>query len=212
MRCVPAAGCGCIPLAVGLNWRRWRCVSSRSCPLVVDCWRCVRLLCGGPNPLTRGLTALRWFVCVRAGVESLARARAFGDAFPACLLFLPSVCAASCSFPLSPSPPVFLRGVAACSRAMLIVSASWRHPSPSLPLPVCLSFPVGCGVLHRVRAGPHTPTARRDLPCCSSFLWAMVLRAVPSDCLVPRSLRGCSALLLTDLSGVLPLLLLFSNS
>ncbi|RNC51303.1 trans-sialidase, partial [Trypanosoma cruzi] len=79
-----------------------------------------------------------------------------------------------------------------------------------LPPPVCLSFPVGCGVLHRVRAGPQTPTARRDLPCCCSFLWAMVLRAVPSDCLVPRSLRGCSALLLTDLSGVLPLLLLYS--
>ncbi|RNC34776.1 retrotransposon hot spot (RHS) protein [Trypanosoma cruzi] len=43
-------GCGRVPLAVGLNWRRWRCV---------------RLLCGGPNPLTRGLTALRWCrVCV----------------------------------------------------------------------------------------------------------------------------------------------------
>ncbi|RNC35082.1 trans-sialidase [Trypanosoma cruzi] len=49
-----------------------------------------------------------------------------------------------------------------------------------LPPPVCLSFPVGCGVLHRVRAGPHTPIARRDLPCCCLFLWAMVLRAVPS--------------------------------
>ncbi|RNC51626.1 trans-sialidase [Trypanosoma cruzi] len=30
------------------------------------------------------------------------------------------------------------------------------------PLSVCLSFPVGCGVLHRVSAGPHTSTARRD--------------------------------------------------
>ncbi|RNC35757.1 retrotransposon hot spot (RHS) protein [Trypanosoma cruzi] len=38
-------GCGRIMLAVGLNWRRWRCVSSR--PLVVDCWRCVCLLYGG---------------------------------------------------------------------------------------------------------------------------------------------------------------------
>ncbi|KAF8283591.1 trans-sialidase, putative, partial [Trypanosoma cruzi] len=38
-------GCGRIPLSVGLNWRRWRCVAS--CPLVVDCWRCVRLSCGG---------------------------------------------------------------------------------------------------------------------------------------------------------------------
>ncbi|RNC38313.1 retrotransposon hot spot (RHS) protein [Trypanosoma cruzi] len=55
-------GCGRIPLAVGLNWRR--CVSFFSCPLVGDCRRCVRLLCGGPNPLTRGLTALRWCVCV----------------------------------------------------------------------------------------------------------------------------------------------------
>ncbi|EKG03264.1 trans-sialidase, putative, partial [Trypanosoma cruzi] len=36
----------------------------------------------------------------------------------------------------------------------------------SIHLSACLSFPVGCGVLRRVRAGPHTPTARRDLPCC----------------------------------------------
>ncbi|PWU99564.1 putative retrotransposon hot spot protein (RHS) [Trypanosoma cruzi] len=45
-------GCGRIPLAVGLNWGRWRCV---------------RLLCGGPNPLTRGLTALRC-LCVSAAL------------------------------------------------------------------------------------------------------------------------------------------------
>ncbi|PBJ68593.1 hypothetical protein BCY84_05488 [Trypanosoma cruzi cruzi] len=45
-------GCGRVPLAVGLNWRRWRCV---------------RLLCGGPNPLTRGMTALRWCLCVCEG-------------------------------------------------------------------------------------------------------------------------------------------------
>ncbi|RNC32103.1 trans-sialidase, partial [Trypanosoma cruzi] len=31
-----------------------------------------------------------------------------------------------------------------------------------LSLSASLSFPVGCGVLHRVRAGPHAPTARRD--------------------------------------------------
>ncbi|PBJ79652.1 retrotransposon hot spot protein (RHS) [Trypanosoma cruzi cruzi] len=37
-------GCGRIPLAVRMFWRRWRCV---------------RLLCGWPNPPTRGLTALR---------------------------------------------------------------------------------------------------------------------------------------------------------
>ncbi|RNC44319.1 putative retrotransposon hot spot (RHS) protein [Trypanosoma cruzi] len=52
VRSVLAAGCGRVPLAVGLNWRRWRCV---------------RLLCGGPNPLTRGLTALRWCLCVCEG-------------------------------------------------------------------------------------------------------------------------------------------------
>ncbi|RNC41362.1 hypothetical protein TcCL_NonESM09061 [Trypanosoma cruzi] len=47
VRCVPAAGCGRMPLAVGLNWRRWRWVTSSPCPLVCGCWRCVRLLCGG---------------------------------------------------------------------------------------------------------------------------------------------------------------------
>ncbi|RNC35776.1 trans-sialidase [Trypanosoma cruzi] len=36
--------------------------------------------------------------------------------------------------------------------------------SISLSLFTSLSFPVGCGVLHGVRAGPPTPTARRDLP------------------------------------------------
>ncbi|RNC32069.1 retrotransposon hot spot (RHS) protein [Trypanosoma cruzi] len=46
-------GCGRIPLAVRMFWRRWRCV---------------RLLCGGPNPLTRGLTALRWCLCVSAAL------------------------------------------------------------------------------------------------------------------------------------------------
>ncbi|ESS66451.1 putative retrotransposon hot spot (RHS) protein [Trypanosoma cruzi Dm28c] len=45
-------GCGRIPLAVRMFWRRWRCV---------------RLLCGWPNPPTRGLTALR-FVCVSAAL------------------------------------------------------------------------------------------------------------------------------------------------
>ncbi|PBJ76187.1 trans-sialidase [Trypanosoma cruzi cruzi] len=119
-------GCGCIPFSVGLDWRQWRCVSSCSCPLVDDCWRCVRLLCGGPNPLTRGLAALRCClcVCVRAGVELPARARALAVLFPPAICFFRVCCAASCFFPLSSSPPVFLHGVAACSRAMLIVSAS----------------------------------------------------------------------------------------
>ncbi|RNE96861.1 retrotransposon hot spot (RHS) protein [Trypanosoma cruzi] len=124
---VLAAGLrGRIPLAVGLNWRQWRCVSSCSCPLVDDCWRCVRLLCGGPNPLTHGLAALRCClcVCVRAGVELPARARALAVLFPPAICFFRVCCAASCFFPLSSSPPVFLHGVAACSRAMLIVSAS----------------------------------------------------------------------------------------
>ncbi|PBJ80172.1 trans-sialidase [Trypanosoma cruzi cruzi] len=120
---VLAAGCGRIPLAVGLKWRRWRCVASPR-PLVDDCWQCVRLLCGGPNPLTRGLAALRWCVCLRAGVDLPARVKPFAVLFPPVICSFRVCCAASCFFPLSSSPPVFLRGVAACSRAMLIVSAS----------------------------------------------------------------------------------------
>ncbi|RNC41377.1 retrotransposon hot spot (RHS) protein [Trypanosoma cruzi] len=117
-------GCGRIPLAVGLNWRRRRWVTS-SCPLWVDCWRCVCLLCGGPNPLTRGLTALRWCLCVSEGWCGVAgQYEGLGGAFPARRLFLPCVFVLLVAFPLSSSPPVFLRGVAACSRAMLIVSAS----------------------------------------------------------------------------------------
>ncbi|RNC51927.1 putative retrotransposon hot spot (RHS) protein [Trypanosoma cruzi] len=81
-------------------WRRWRCVASCCCLLVVDCWRCVRLLCGGPNPLTRGLTALRWCVSVRAGVELPARARAVAVLFPLVICFFRVRCAASCFFPL----------------------------------------------------------------------------------------------------------------
>ncbi|KAF5220244.1 trans-sialidase [Trypanosoma cruzi] len=163
-------------------WRRWRCVASCCCPLVDDCWRCVRLLCGGPNPLTRGLTALRWCVCVCEGWCGVAgQGEGRGGAFPACNLFLPC---ALCCFLLF-SPVILSSCVPAWSGRMLtghvdcecLLTASI---SLSLSPPVCLSFPVGCGVLHRVRAGPHTPTARRDLPCCCSFLWAMVLRAVPS--------------------------------
>ncbi|RNC41680.1 putative retrotransposon hot spot (RHS) protein [Trypanosoma cruzi] len=80
VRCVPAAGCGRMPLAVGMSWWRWRCVSSCPRPLVVDCWRCVRFLCGGPNPLTRGLTAVRWCLC-----EGWCGVAGQGDAF-GCIL------------------------------------------------------------------------------------------------------------------------------
>ncbi|RNF08723.1 retrotransposon hot spot (RHS) protein [Trypanosoma cruzi] len=99
--CVVFVGCGRIPLAVGLNWRRWRCVASRPRPLVVDCWRCVRLLCGGPNLLIRGLTAPRWCVCVRAGVELPARARPLAVLFPPVVCSFRVCCAASCLFPLT---------------------------------------------------------------------------------------------------------------
>ncbi|EKG08747.1 trans-sialidase, putative, partial [Trypanosoma cruzi] len=42
---------------------------------------------------------------------------------------------------------------------------------------------------------------------CCSFLWAMVLRAVPYGFIFSHTLCGHSALLLTDVSDVLPLLL-----
>ncbi|PBJ77660.1 trans-sialidase [Trypanosoma cruzi cruzi] len=172
---VLAAGCGCIPLSVGWNWRRWRCVVPPR-PLADDCWRCVRLLCGGPNPLARGLTALRW--CVLEGWCGVAgQGEGRGAAFSAicffrvlcCFLLFSLVILSSCVTAWSGR---LLTGHVDCE---CLLTASIH-----LPLSVCLSFPVGCGVLHRVRAGPHTPTARRDLPCCCSFLWAMVLRAVPS--------------------------------
>ncbi|PBJ77665.1 hypothetical protein BCY84_06004 [Trypanosoma cruzi cruzi] len=84
-------GCGRVPLAVGLNWRRWRCV---------------RLLCGGPNPLTRGLTALRWClcVCVRAGA---------GDA-PLCCSFRIVLCPALCVGALLWSPRTCLMYCRCC--------------------------------------------------------------------------------------------------
>ncbi|RNF11576.1 trans-sialidase [Trypanosoma cruzi] len=176
--CVVFVGSGLWPYPVGRGIELEAvalCLFSSS--IVGGCWRCVRLLCGGPNLLIRGLTAPRWCVCVRAGVELPASARAVAVPFPTVVLFLPCVCAAFCFSPLT-----LFSCASAWSGRMLtghvdrecVLTAS-IHFSP----PVCLSFPVVCGVLHRVRAGPHTPTARRDLPCCCSFLCAMVLRAVP---------------------------------
>ncbi|ESS55501.1 trans-sialidase [Trypanosoma cruzi Dm28c] len=121
-----------------------------------------------------------------------------GAAFPACRLFLPCVCAAFCF------PPLTLFSCVPAWSGRLLTGHVDREclltASIHLPPPVCLSFPVVCGVLHRVRAGPHTPTARRDLPCCCSFLCAMVLRAVPYRLSFSRSLHRCSALLCSPLT------------
>ncbi|RNC61197.1 hypothetical protein TcCL_ESM00962 [Trypanosoma cruzi] len=118
-------GCGRVPFSVGLNWRRRRWVTSSSCPLVVDCWQCLPSFCVEG----RILSPADWqhcdgvFVCEGwCGVAG--QGVALGDAFPTCLLFLLCVLCCFLPFPLSPFSPVFLRGVAACSRAMLIVSAS----------------------------------------------------------------------------------------
>ncbi|KAF5214866.1 hypothetical protein ECC02_012492 [Trypanosoma cruzi] len=126
------------------------------------------------HPRTDGTAMVR--VCVRAGVELPARARVLAVLFPPVVFFF-------CVLQLLTVFPVIISSfVPAWSGRMLTGHVDFEcllTASIHLPSPVCLSFPVGCGVLHRVRAGPHTPTARRDLPCCCSFLWAMVLRAVP---------------------------------
>ncbi|RNC35547.1 retrotransposon hot spot (RHS) protein [Trypanosoma cruzi] len=84
---------------------------------------CAFLLCGGPNPLVRGLAALRWCVCDGwCGVAGQGEGR--GGAFPATGVCSLRVFVLLLAFPLLSSPPLFLRGVAACSRAMWIVSAS----------------------------------------------------------------------------------------
>ncbi|ESS61367.1 hypothetical protein TCDM_11056 [Trypanosoma cruzi Dm28c] len=145
------------------------------------------------HPRTDGTAMVR--VCEGwCGVAGQGEGR--GAAFPARNLFLPCVCAAFCLSPLFSCASAWsgrlLTGHVDCE---CVLTAS-IHFSP----PVCLPFPVVCGVLHRVRAGPHTPTARRDLPCCCSFLWAMVLRAVPSGLSFSRSLHRCSALLCSPLT------------
>ncbi|PBJ80480.1 trans-sialidase [Trypanosoma cruzi cruzi] len=184
---VLCVGCGRIPLSVGLKWRRWRCVTSPPCHWwLIAGGVCV--CCGGPNPLARGLTALRW--CVFEGWCGVAgQGEGRGAAFPACNLFLPCVL---CCFLLF-SLVILSSCVTAWSGRMLtghvdcecVLTAS-IYFSP----PVCLSFPVVCGVLHCVRAGPHTPTARRV-----AALFCVRWFSVPflPDCLVSCSPRGFCA-------------------
>ncbi|RNF05970.1 hypothetical protein TcG_10521 [Trypanosoma cruzi] len=103
--CALCVGCGLWPYSVGhgIELEAVAVILSSSSSLVGDCWLCV---------------------CLRAGVELPARLRAVTVLFPPVVCFFRVCCTASYFFPLSSSPPVFLRGVAACSRAMLIVSAS----------------------------------------------------------------------------------------
>ncbi|KAF8283958.1 putative trans-sialidase [Trypanosoma cruzi] len=118
---VLAAGLWLYPVVRGVELEAVAVCRFSSC-IVCDCWRCVRLLWRVESQFTRGLAALRWCLFVRAGVELPASARTVAILFPK---FVSSVCVVLLlAFPLSSSPPVFLRGVAACSRAMLIVSAS----------------------------------------------------------------------------------------
>ncbi|PBJ76090.1 trans-sialidase [Trypanosoma cruzi cruzi] len=80
-------GCGCIPLSVGLSWRRWLRVSSRPRPLADDCWQCVRLLwrAESSHPRTDG-TAM---VCVCEGWCGVAgQGEGRGGAFLVCRLFV----------------------------------------------------------------------------------------------------------------------------
>ncbi|PBJ73032.1 trans-sialidase [Trypanosoma cruzi cruzi] len=135
------------------------------CDIVV--WRAESFL-----PQTDGTAMV--FVCEGwCGVAGQVEGR--GAAFPARNLLLLCV-VLLLAFPLTLPSCVpawsgrMLTGHVDCE---CLLTAS-THLSP----PLCLSFPVVFDVLHRVRAGPHTPTARRDLPCCCSFLCAMALRAV----------------------------------
>ncbi|RNC45005.1 hypothetical protein TcCL_NonESM05231 [Trypanosoma cruzi] len=89
--CVVFVGCGLWPYPVvrGIELEAV-CCSSSSLSIVCDCWRCVSFSCGGPNPLTRGLTAPRSCVCEGwCGVAGQDEDR--GGAFLACRLFLPCV-------------------------------------------------------------------------------------------------------------------------
>ncbi|RNC39924.1 exo-alpha-sialidase [Trypanosoma cruzi] len=62
VRCVLAAGLW--PYPVGRETElEAAAVCLFSSPIVGECGRCARFLCGGPNSSTRGLAALR-FVCV----------------------------------------------------------------------------------------------------------------------------------------------------
>ncbi|RNC33948.1 hypothetical protein TcCL_Unassigned03305 [Trypanosoma cruzi] len=125
VRCVLAAGLWPYPVGRGIELEAMVALGLFCSSMVGGCWRCVRLLCGGPNPLTRGLTALRWCVCVCevwCGVAGQCEGR--GGAFPETGVCFFCVFVLLLAFPSSPSPLVFLRGVAACSRAVLIVSAS----------------------------------------------------------------------------------------
>ncbi|RNC34653.1 retrotransposon hot spot (RHS) protein [Trypanosoma cruzi] len=74
---------------------------------------CASLLCEGPNPLTRGLAALRWCVCVGSGVELPARARALAVLFPPAICFF-RVCL--CCFLLFP-----------CYLLLLCSCVEWPH-------------------------------------------------------------------------------------
>ncbi|RNE96814.1 trans-sialidase, partial [Trypanosoma cruzi] len=137
---VLAAGLWPYPVGRGVELEAVAVCRFSSC-IVCDCWRCVRLLCGGPNPLTRGLAALRWCVFVRAGVELPARARTVAVLFPK---FVSSVCVVLLlAFPLV----ILSSCVSAWSGRMLtghvdcecLLTASIHLPL-SLPLPVCHSL------------------------------------------------------------------------
>ncbi|EAN82468.1 trans-sialidase [Trypanosoma cruzi] len=115
-------GCGRVPLSVGFELEAVAvCLffsSSIGVWLLAVCafllWRAEP-----SHPRTDGTAMV--FVFVRAGVELPARARAVEVLFPS--VFCSFVCFVLL-LAFSPFSPVFLRGVAACSRAMLIVIAS----------------------------------------------------------------------------------------
>ncbi|PBJ77892.1 hypothetical protein BCY84_05469 [Trypanosoma cruzi cruzi] len=125
--CGSASACG----SLGDYWHRERCVLAAgpwpypfgheteleavavcpfSSPIVGECGRCARFLCGGPNPPTRALAALRFVcvcLCVRAGVGGGAPRCSFRILLcPAlrmgALLCSPRTCLMYCRFFLFP--------------------------------------------------------------------------------------------------------------
>ncbi|PBJ77057.1 trans-sialidase [Trypanosoma cruzi cruzi] len=107
--CVLAAGPWPYPVGRGIELEAVA-VCLFSLPIVGECGRCARLSCGGTNPPTRGLAALRFVcvcLCVRAGVGGGAPRCSFRILLcPAlrmgALLCSPRTCLMYCHFFLFP--------------------------------------------------------------------------------------------------------------
>ncbi|RNF03669.1 hypothetical protein TcG_11306 [Trypanosoma cruzi] len=89
------------PVGRGIELEAMMALCLFSSSILGGCLQCVRLFCGGPNPLVRGLAALRW--CVFEGWCGVAgQYEGRGGAFPACRLFLPCVVLLLAFFPSHP--------------------------------------------------------------------------------------------------------------